>query len=95
MSFLSYSLLVTLKQQLKAHAHGLTPRSVLEQRQAIQMLDVRAPTTDGRWLTMSRYTQPEPAQHLILAQLGLRMPPQPPPRITAETTSTYPAVVKT
>jgi transposase len=94
-SFLSYGLLVTLKQQLKAHAHGLTPRSVLEQLQAIQMLDVRAPTTDGRWLTMSRYTQPEPAQHLILAQLGLRLPPQPPPRITAETTSTGPAVVKT
>lgn len=94
-SFLSYCLLVTLKQQLKAHAPGLTPRSVLEQLQAIQMLDVRAPTTDGRWLTMSRYTQPEPAQQLILAQLGLRLPPQPPPRITAETTSTGPAVVKT
>lgn len=94
-SFLSYCLLVTLKQQLKAHAPGLTPRSVIEQMHAIQMLDVQVPTTDGRWLTMSRYTQPDPSQQLILAQLGLLLPPQPPPRITSESTSTGPAVVKT
>ena len=71
-AFLSYCLLVTLKARLRRHAGGLTPRSVLEELKAIQMLDVTAPTTDGRYLTMTRYTQPDAAQQLILARLGLR-----------------------
>lgn len=82
-AFLSYCLLVTLKARLRQHAGGLTPRSVLEQLKAIQMLDVNAPTTDGRCLTLTRYTQPDAAQQLILAQLGLTLPPQPPPKITS------------
>ncbi len=47
------------------------------------MLDVKAPTTDGRCLTLTRYTQPDAAQQLILARLGLSVPPQPPPKITS------------
>jgi hypothetical protein len=47
------------------------------------MLDVCLPTTDGRWLIMPRYTQPEPDQSLMLQQLNLRLPSQPPPRIKA------------
>ena len=43
-------------------APGLTPRAVLEKLATIQMLDVCLPTTDGRWLIMPRYTQPEPEQ---------------------------------
>jgi hypothetical protein len=32
---------------------------------------------------MSRYTKPEEAQELLLAQLKLKLPPQPPPEISA------------
>lgn len=83
-AFLAYSLHVTLAQRLKYNAPGLTPRSVLEQMMAMQMLDVRIPTTDGRWLHMCRYTQPDKLQQLLLAQLNLQLPEQPPPEITME-----------
>ena len=94
-SFLSYCLHVTLSQRMKAQAPGLTPRSILEQMKAIQMLDVRMPTTDGRRLQMSRYTQPDRAQQLILTQLGLMLPLQPPPKITSHQKSETDDVVKT
>jgi hypothetical protein len=82
-AFLAYALAVTLKQRLEALAPGLTPRAVLEKLGTIQMLDVCFPTTDGRWLIMPRYTQPEPEQQLLLHRLHLSLPPQPPPRIKA------------
>jgi hypothetical protein len=47
----------------------------------MQMLDVHFPTTDGRTLIFTRYTQPEKDHLLLLQQLKLRLPPQPPPRI--------------
>ncbi len=81
-AFLAYCLQVTLKQRCKKHAMGLTPRSVLEQLKLIQMIDVHIPTVDDRWLKMPRYTQPDKAQQLLLAQLHLELPPQPPPKIT-------------
>ena len=80
-AFLAYALSVTLKQRLAALAPGLTPRAVLEKLGTIQMLDVCLPTTDGRWLIMPRYTQPEPEQMLLLHRLHLSLPSQPPPRI--------------
>jgi transposase len=80
-AFLAYCLLVTLKNRLQALAPGLTPRAVLETLAPIQMLDVVFPTTDGRRLVMPRYTQPTPEQALILHQLHLSLPDQPPPRI--------------
>jgi transposase len=83
-AFLAYCLHVTLAQRLKTHAGGLTPRSVLEQMKGMLMLDVRVPTTDGRWLHMRRHTQPDAAQQLLLAQLRLQLPEQPPPKITKE-----------
>ena len=49
----------------------------------IQMVDVRIPTTDGRELLLSRYTQPEPEHRMLLQQLRLSLPEQPPPKITA------------
>ena len=49
----------------------------------MQMLDVKFPTTDGRTLILSRYTEPDTDQKLLLEQLKLSLPPQPPPRITA------------
>jgi hypothetical protein len=88
-AFLAYALSVTLKQRLAALAPGLTPRTVLEKLGTIQMLDVCLPTTDGRWLIMPRYTQPQPEQMLLLHQLHLSLPSQPPPRIKpAETALT-------
>jgi hypothetical protein len=80
-AFLAYCLQVTLKQRLRALAPGLTPRAVLEKFAAIQMLDVHFPTTDGRTLIFTRHTQPEKDHQLLLQQLKLRLPPQPPPRI--------------
>lgn len=80
-AFLAYCLLVTLKQRLQAHAPGLTPRAVLDKLATIQMLDVWFPTTDGRWLVMPRYTEPEADQALLLHKLKLKLPAQPPPRI--------------
>jgi DDE family transposase len=85
-AFLAYCLLVTLKGRLQALAPRLTPRAVLEKLATIQMLDVCFPTTDGRWLVMPRYTQPEPEQQLLLHQLKLALPQQPPPRLKARST---------
>lgn len=82
-AFMAYCLQVTLKHRLRALAPGLTPRAVLEKMAALQMVDVHLPTTDGRQLVLSRYTQPEKDQQLLLAQLKLELPPQPPPRITS------------
>jgi hypothetical protein len=64
-------------------APGLTPRAVLEKFSAMQMIDVHLPTTDGRTIILSRYTQPEADLQLLLKQLKLELPDQPPPKITA------------
>ena len=83
MAFLAYCLMVTLKQRLKALAPGLTPRAVLEKLAVIQMIDVELPTTDGRTVILSRYTEAETDQLLLLQSLKLDLPDQPPPKITA------------
>jgi len=82
-AFLAYCLHVTLGQQLKALAPGLTPRAVLEKFAAVQMIDVYVPTTDGRELSLTRYTQPEPELKLLLDKLKLSLPAQAPPKISA------------
>ena len=82
-AFLAYCLHVTLRARLRSLAGGLTPRAVLDKFAAIQMLDVHFPTTDGRTLILSRYTQPENDHKILLERLGLNLPAQPPPRITA------------
>jgi hypothetical protein len=82
-AFLAYCLHVTLGQQLKAFAPGLTPRSVLEKFATMQMIDVYVPTTDGRELSLTRYTQPEPELKLLLDKLKLALPAQAPPKISA------------
>jgi transposase len=82
-AFIAYCLHVTLKARLRPLAAGLTPRAVLDKFATIQMLDVKFPTTDGRTLILSRYTEPETDHKLLLEQLKLTLPPQPPPRITA------------
>lgn len=82
-AFMAYCLQVTLRRRLRDLAPGLTPRAVLEKFGALQMIDVHLPTSDGRTLMLSRYTQPESDLQLLLQQLKLRLPAQPPPRITA------------
>jgi hypothetical protein len=81
-AFLAYCLHVTLKRRLHALAPGLTPRSVLAKFSAVQMIDVHVPTTDGRELMLTRYTQPEPELSLLLDKLKLDLPAQSPPKIT-------------
>ena len=91
-AFLAYCFHVTLRQLARSHSPGLTPRSILEQMKAIQMIDVNIPTTDGRQLRMSRYTKPEKPHQLLLSRLKLKLPPQPPPEISSRAVA---AVVKT
>ena len=91
-AFLAYCLQVTLKARLRPLAPGLTPRAAIENLAAIQMVDVHLPTTDGSHLVLSRYTQPEPEQQILLDQLRLELPPQLPPRISPAT-ATRPAQV--
>lgn len=79
---MAYCLHVTLSARLRPVAAGLTPRSVLDKCATLQMLDVKFPTTDGRTLILSRYTEPDTDHKLLLEQLKLTLPPQPPPRIT-------------
>ena len=82
-TFLAYCLHVTLGQQLKVLAPGLTPRSVLDKFATVQMIDVYVPTTDGRELSFTRYTQPEPELKLLLDKLRLTLPAQALPKIAA------------
>jgi len=82
-AFLAYCLHVTLRARLKPLAGGLTPRAVLDKFASVQMLDVHFPTTDGRMLILSRYTELNADLKILVRQLRLELPPQPPPRITA------------
>lgn len=81
-AFMAYCMHVTLKGRLRGLAPGLTPRAVLDKMAALQMVDVHFPTTDGRELIFSRYTQPEKDQQILLSQMKLQLPEQAPPRIT-------------
>ena len=80
--FLAYCVHVTLRAKLQRHAPGLTPRQVLDHLGKMQMIDVRLPATDGRELLLRRRTEPNAEQQLLLTQLQLELPQQPPPKIT-------------
>lgn len=83
LSFLAYCLHTTLRNLARGAAGGLTTAAILEKLGQMQMIDVHLPTTDGRRIVLSRYTQPGRVAALVLAQLGLSLPPQPPPRLLA------------
>jgi hypothetical protein len=70
---------------------------VLEKFAGIQMVDVHLPTTDGRHLVLSRHTEPDADQKLLLQRLKMVLPQQPQPRIIATATAApaTPAVVPT
>ena len=48
----------------------------------MQMLDVHMPTIDDRHFVLPRRTKPTPDQQLLLHQLDLELPEQPPPRLS-------------
>ena len=82
-AFLAYCLQITLTRRLHSLAPGLTARSALEKFAALQMIDVHLPTTDGREIILTRFTEPEPDLRLLLDRLKLQLPAQPPPKIAA------------
>lgn len=80
-AFMSYCLMATLRKRMSVYAAGLTAKAILEKLATIHMVDVWLPTTDGRWLIMPRFTQPEAEHRVILDRLKLTLPNQPLPRI--------------
>ena len=76
-------LLTTLRAIARQHAPGLTPRQILDKFKTVKMVDVILPTTDGRIVTLPRHIEPKEDTALLIHQLGLTLPPQPPPRISA------------
>lgn len=85
-AFLAYCLQVTLKNRLRNQAPGLSPQAVMEKLATIQMIDVWIPARDNRWLVLPRYTQPSQEVQILLDQLCIELPAQPPPRIKAPVT---------
>ena len=83
-AFLAYCLQVSLKAQLRSISSGLTPAEVITKFKTMQMVDVHVPTSDGRELVMTRYTQPQVEHRMLLDLLHLKLPEQPPPKITSK-----------
>lgn len=54
---------------------------MIEKMSALQMVDVRVPTTDGRLLILPRYTRPEKEHLILLHQLRLLLPAHPAPKV--------------
>jgi len=54
----------------------------LEKLASIQVIDVPLPIVDRRRLILPRYTQPDTDVQILIDQLRLALPAQPPPRIT-------------
>jgi hypothetical protein len=82
-AFLAYCLQITLTRRLHGLGPGLTARSVLTKFAGIQMIDVHLPTTDGREIVLTRYTEPERDLRLLIDRMNLPLPAQPPPKIAA------------
>jgi transposase len=82
-AFMAYSLHVCLRGQLKRVAGGLTPRTMLEKFGRIELIDVHLPVEGGKTMVMTRRTQPDVDQRMLLERLGWELPEQGPPRISA------------
>jgi hypothetical protein len=54
---------------------------VRDKMAAIQMVDAQLPTTDGRTVILSQYTEPEMDQAILLQQLRISLPAHSPPRV--------------
>ena len=81
-AFMAYSMQVCLRGQLRRVAGGLTPRTMLEKFGRIELIDVHLPVGEGRTMVMTRRTQPDLDQRLLLERLGWELPEQGPPRLT-------------
>ena len=66
---------------------GLTPRQIIDKLKTVKMVDVVLPATDGRTVILPRHIDPRPDTALLLSQLGLALPSQPPPKISLSCTS--------
>ena len=80
-------LLTTLHAIARQHAPGLTPRQILDKFKTVKMVDVILPATDSRIVTLPRYVEPRDDTAMLLAQLGLTLPAQPPPKVSPDCTS--------
>ena len=65
---------------------------MLEKLATIQLIDVCIPTTDGGWLILPRYTQPDTDTKMLLHQLNIELPAQPSPRITCPLSAVAPVL---
>ena len=83
-AFMAYCLYLCLKGHLRKVAGGLTPRAVLAKCATLQLVDVHLPLDTGGELVLTRRTQPDLDQRLLLTRLGWSLPEQPPPKITHE-----------
>ncbi|OQZ04268.1 MAG: hypothetical protein B6D34_04650 [Candidatus Brocadia sp. UTAMX1] len=66
-SLLAFCLHTMLRNLVRRRAAGLISEAILEKMSNIQMIDVHLPTTDGRHIVMSHYTQTEKDVSLLLA----------------------------
>ena len=80
-AFPGYCLWVCLKQRLRAAAPRLMPWQLLDQFSRIAQVEVWFQLRASGAICLPRITQPEPAQAILLHQLGWSLPEQPPPRI--------------
>lgn len=80
-AFLGYCLWVSLKQKLRRQAPSLTSWQCLSLLSQIQLIEVWFKLRDGRSICLERITQPTQPQAVILDQLALTLPRQPPPKI--------------
>ena len=95
-AFLAYCLQITLTRRLHSLAPGLTARSALAKFAALQMIDVHLPTTDGREIVLTRFTEPEPDLRLLIARMKLQAAgPAAPQNRRRRASRPTPPVVKT
>ncbi|MEK7767080.1 MAG: hypothetical protein AAB368_12660, partial [bacterium] len=73
-SFLAFALWKTLEQWMQRSGLGSAPRPLREELARLKVADVRLPTSTGREVSLQCVTHPDPAQHQLLAQLGLSLP---------------------
>jgi hypothetical protein len=102
-AFLAYCLQITLQRRLHALAPGLTARSALEKFAAVQMIDVRLPTADGRepplanplHPTRARTQAPDPAAQAPVATTATtadRYSHRPQPTLVVQTFPSNPLI---
>ena len=87
-AFMALCLFQTLRAIARERAPGLTPRQIVEKFRTVKMVDVVMPTTDHRIVTLPRYIEPKKDVAILLDSLGLTLPEQPPPKVSAEAVET-------